>query len=113
MDLQKMRPSTALPHSTEPFPCGLGTESPCVAPLQLQLLDWVRHKIRLTHRSNRTEKAHVDWVRRYEHFLGLHHPGGRGAQVVEGVLNQLAVEGKVAAAMQKLTGRAQLDRPLS
>ena len=56
------------------------------APPQPRLLDRVRNKIRLKHYSIRTEKAYVDWVRRYVHFHGLRHPENLGAEAVEGFL---------------------------
>ena len=51
----------------------LATITPA-APPKTRLMDRVRNKIRLKHYSIRTEKACVDWVRRYVHFHGLHHP---------------------------------------
>ena len=44
------------------------------APPQPRLLDRVRNKIRLKHYSIRTEKAYVDWVRRYVRFRGRRSP---------------------------------------
>ena len=72
------------------------------------MLDRVRHKIRVKHYSIRTEKAYVDWVRRYVHFHGLRHPEGLGAQEVEAFLTHLAVEGNVAAATQNQAKSALL-----
>ena len=73
-----------------------------------RLLDRVRHKIRLKHYSIRTEKAYVDWVRRYVHFHGLRHPEELGAQAVEAFLTHLAVEGNVAASTQNQAKSALL-----
>ena len=53
------------------------------APPQPRLLDRVRNKIRLKHYSIRTEKAYVDWVRRYVHFHGLRHPETLGAEAIK------------------------------
>lgn len=75
---------------------------------QPRLLDRVRHKIRLKHYSIRTEKAYVDWVRRFVHFHGLRHPDGLGAQEVEAFLTHLAVEGNVAASTQNQAKSALL-----
>ncbi len=79
-----------------------------VATPQPRLLDRVRHKIRVKHYSIRTEKAYVDWVRRYVHFHGLRHPEGLGAQEIETFLTHLAVEGNVAAATQNQAKSALL-----
>ncbi len=79
-----------------------------VATPQPRLLDRVRDKIRVKHYSIRTEKAYVDWVRRYVHFHGLRHPEGLGAQEVEAFLTHLAVEGNVAASTQNQAKSALL-----
>ena len=39
-----------------------------------KLLDRVRDKIRLRHYSIRTEKAYIDWIKRYIYFHGKKHP---------------------------------------
>jgi integron integrase len=88
-----------MPQASQPFD---------VATPQPRLLDRVRHKIRVKHYSRRTEKAYVDWVRRYVHFHGLRHPEGLGAQEVEAFLTHLAVEGNVAAATQNQAKSALL-----
>ncbi len=38
------------------------------------LLGRVREVIRYKHRSIRTERAHVDWIRRFVNFHGWRHP---------------------------------------
>jgi hypothetical protein len=81
-----------------------------VALPQPRLLDQVRHKIRVMHYSNRTERAYVDWVRRYVHFHGLRHPEGLGAEAVEAFLTHLAVGGNVVAATQNPAKPALLLR---
>ena len=81
-----------------------------VATPQPRLLDRVRHKIRVKHYSRRTEKAYVDWVRRYVHFHGLRHPEGLGAEAVEAFLTHLAVGGNVVAATQNPAKPALLLR---
>jgi integron integrase len=78
------------------------------APPQPRLLDRVRNKIRLKHYSIRTEKAYVDWVRRYVHFHGLRHPETLGAEAVEGFLTHLAVDDNVAASTQNQAKSALL-----
>jgi Phage integrase, N-terminal SAM-like domain len=39
-----------------------------------RLLDQVREQIRYRHYSIRTEKAYVEWVRRFVLFHGKRHP---------------------------------------
>ena len=77
-------------------------------PPRPRLLDRVRNKIRLKHYSIRTEKAYVDWVRRYVHFHGLRHPETLGAEAVEGFLTHLAVDDNVAASTQNQAKSALL-----
>lgn len=43
--------------------------SPC-------LLDGVRDCIRVKYNSLRTERAYLDWIRRFIHFHGKRHPPG-------------------------------------
>jgi hypothetical protein len=40
------------------------------------LLDGVRDCIRVKYDSLRTERADLDWIRRFIHFHGKHHPPG-------------------------------------
>ena len=77
-------------------------------PPRPRLLDRVRNKIRLKHYSIRTEKAYVDWVRRYVHFHGLRHPETLGAEAVDGFLTHLAVDDNVAASTQNQAKSALL-----
>ncbi len=57
----------------------------------IKLLDQVRERIRYKHYSIRTERAYVDWIRRYILFHGKRHPGEMGATEVEAFLTHLAV----------------------
>ena len=66
----------------------------------IKLLDQVRERIRYKHYSIRTERAYVDWIRRYILFHGKRHPGEMGATEVEAFLTHLAVAGNVASATQ-------------
>jgi integron integrase len=63
-------------------------------------MDRVRHAIRLRHYSYRTEKAYVDWIRRFILFSGKRHPQEMGATEVERFLSHLAEQHNVAAATQ-------------
>ncbi len=65
-----------------------------------RLLDQVRHRCRVKHYSIRTEKAYVDWIRRFIHFHGVRHPKEMGAPEVEAFLTHLAVQGNVAPSTQ-------------
>ena len=72
---------------------------PAEAP-KPRLLDRVREAIRARHYSRRTEKAYVDWIRRYIFFHHKRHPMEMGADEVTAFLTSLAVQGKVAASTQ-------------
>jgi integron integrase len=65
-----------------------------------RLLDQVREKLRVKHYAIRTERAYLEWIKRFIRFHGLKHPASMGAQEVEQFLSHLAVEGKVAASTQ-------------
>jgi site-specific recombinase XerD len=62
-----------------------------------RLLDQVRDAIRY---SIRTERAYVEWIRRYIHFHRLRHPSDMGSREVSQFLTYLAVHRKVAASTQ-------------
>ena len=65
-----------------------------------RLLDQLRNKIRLCGYSIRTEKAYVDWNRRFILFHDKKHPLEMGAAEVEQFLTYLAVRCNVAASTQ-------------
>jgi integron integrase len=71
-----------------------------VSPQSPKLLDQVRDKIRLKNYSIRTERAYVDWVRRFILFHQKRHPAEMGAPEVEAFLTHLAVADQVAASTQ-------------
>ena len=68
--------------------------------LAARLLDRVRDAIRARHYSRRTEKAYVNWIKRYIFFHAKRHPGEMGAPEVTKFLTSLAVDGRVAASTQ-------------
>jgi integron integrase len=68
---------------------------------KLRLLDLVRQAIRLKHCSIRTERAYVDWIKRFILFHTKRHPTSMGAPEVYAFLSHLAVEQKVAASTQR------------
>jgi integron integrase len=65
-----------------------------------RLLDQVRSVLRTRHYSRRTEKAYVQWIRRFILFHGKRHPGEMGEAEVNGFLSDLAVRGRVSASTQ-------------
>lgn len=65
-----------------------------------KLLDQVRDTIRTKHYSIRTERAYVDWIRRYVLFHNKRHPKHMGSAEIEAFLTHLAVEQNVAASTQ-------------
>ena len=64
------------------------------------LLTEMRNAIRVRHYSMRTERAYVDWVKRYVRFHGLRHPSELGTADVARFLTWLATERNVAASTQ-------------
>ena len=70
------------------------------SPNPPRLLDQVRYQIRRKHMSRATEKAYVQWVKRFILFHGRKHPRELGAKEVEAYLSHLAVARHVAAATQ-------------
>jgi site-specific recombinase XerD len=66
-----------------------------------RLLDRVRAEIRLRGFSRRTEKAYVNWIKRYIYFFGKRHPATLGAGEIREFVSYLAVERSVAPPTQK------------
>ena len=62
-----------------------------------KLLDRVRQTIRAKHYSRRTERAYVDWIRRYIVFHRKRHPSDVGASEIAAFLTWLATERRVSA----------------
>jgi len=73
-----------------------------------RLLDRIRDRIRLKHYSLRTEKAYLDWIKRFIHFHGKRHPEEMAALEVEVFLTHLAVNLHVAASTQNQAKSALL-----
>jgi hypothetical protein len=65
-----------------------------------QLLARVRHHIRRKHDSIRTERADLDWIKRFILFHHKRHPASMGAPAIRTFLSHLALERKVAASTQ-------------
>jgi Phage integrase, N-terminal SAM-like domain len=68
--------------------------------IKLCLLDQVREKLRYRHYSLRTERAYVDWIRRFILFHQKRHPVEMRAEEIEAFLTHLAIERKVSASTQ-------------
>jgi len=87
---------------------------------QSAFLNQVASVIRTKHYSIRTERAYIDWIRRFILFHGKRHPREMGEREVAAFLTHLAVERNVAASTQNqalnalvFMYREVLDRPLS
>src|SRR3569832_622317 len=65
-----------------------------------KLLEQVREKIRVKHYSIRTEKAYVDWIKRFILFHGKKHPAQMGMEEVNRFLPHLAAQRVVSASTQ-------------
>lgn len=65
-----------------------------------KLLAQVRNRIRYKHYSYRTEKAYVQWIRRFILFHGKRHPKDMGAAQIEQFLTDLAVTRNVSPSTQ-------------
>src|SRR5256885_8108454 len=65
-----------------------------------KLLDQVREVIRMKHYSIPTERAYVDWIKRYIFFHNKRHPLDMGEEELEQFLNDLAANQMVSASTQ-------------
>uniref|UniRef100_E6QU89 Integrase/recombinase (E2 protein) n=1 Tax=mine drainage metagenome TaxID=410659 RepID=E6QU89_9ZZZZ len=73
-----------------------------------RLLDQVAARVRVLHYSIRTERAYVDWIKRFILFHGKRHPKEMGAAEVEAFLTHLAVVRQVSASTQNQAKSALL-----
>jgi len=64
------------------------------------LLEQIRNRIRLQHKSLRTEEAYIYWIKRFIYFHQKKHPSTLGAKEVEQFLTSLAVDDEVSASTQ-------------
>ena len=69
-----------------------------------RLLDRVREVLRLHQYSLSTEKAYVEWIRRYILFHGKTHPNRMGKSEVEAFLTHLAANLGVAPSTESGAG---------
>ena len=82
------------PLSTAGLPTRLNSSPP-------RLLDQIRARIRYRHYSPRTDRAYVDWARRFVLFHAKRHPREMGAREVEAFLTYLADERGLAASSHR------------
>jgi integron integrase len=68
---------------------------------QTDLIDQVRRLIRLQHKSYRTEKSYLGWIRRFFDFAGPLDKSSLDQSHVHRFLTHLAIEGGVAASTQQ------------
>ena len=67
---------------------------------KLRLLDQVRQAIRVRHLAYSTEKAYVDWIRRFILSHDKRHPREMGEAEITLFLTHLAVDRNVASSTQ-------------
>lgn len=67
---------------------------------RLSLLEQLRRALRLRHYSIRTERAYLDWVKRFILFHGKRHPREMGTDEIRRFLSHLATDHSVAASTQ-------------
>jgi integron integrase len=67
---------------------------------RFRLMETVRRALRERRYSVRTERAYVDWIRRFIDANGRRHPADLGEVDVARFLSALALEGQVAASTQ-------------
>lgn len=83
------------------------TPSPST-PNPPKLLEQVAAKCRAKHYSIRTERAYVDWVKRFILFHSKRHPKEMGSAEIEAYLSYLAVSHHVSASTQNQAKSALL-----
>ncbi len=66
----------------------------------MKLLDQVRDVIRKKHYSIRTEKAYMDWTKRYVLFHKKRHPKDMGEKEISQFISHLAADRRVASSAQ-------------
>src|SRR5207302_2070302 len=73
-----------------------------------KLLDRMRATARMRHLSIPTERAYVDWIKRYIFFHNKRHPQYMGEAEIRAFISDLAVNGRVAASTQTVALSAVL-----
>jgi integron integrase len=75
-------------------------DAPPDATKRLRLMEIVRRALRERRYSMKTQRAYVDWIRRFIEFHGRRHPKDLGAEQVRDFLSSLATEAGVSASTQ-------------
>ncbi len=73
-----------------------------------KLLNEVRNTLRVHHYAMKTEKAYVQWIKRFIFFHNMKHPLEMGKKELEEFLTWLAVKRKVAPSTQNQAAQALL-----
>tara|TARA_R110001592_G_scaffold272904_2_gene539765 strand:+ start:1798 stop:2739 length:942 start_codon:yes stop_codon:yes gene_type:complete len=68
----------------------------------VRFIDQLRHHIRSTGLSYRTEQTYIYWVKHFIYFHNKQHPKDLGAPYIEAFLNHLAINRDCAVATQKV-----------
>src|SRR5262245_45957394 len=103
VSLAQIPPATRLrrgPTELHPSPPPVLRPVGPTGPAAPRLLHRVQQALQTLHRSRRTQKAYVGWIRRYILFHGKRHPAEMGATEVTPFLTSLAVQRHVAASTQ-------------
>jgi integron integrase len=75
-------------------------DAPPDATKRLRLMEIVRRALRERRYRMKTQRAYVDWIRRFIEFHGRRHPKDLGAEQVRDFLSSLATEAGVSASTQ-------------
>jgi len=105
-------PASPPPGGVDPSAVGTAQPEPQsqsqLHPQPQRLLGRMREALRVRHYSIRTERAYVDWVRRFIRFHDRRHPARLGAVELQAFLTHLAVERSVASPTQNQAKAALL-----
>ncbi len=83
-------------------------KSPSVLMPTPKLLDQVRIVLRVKHFSLSTERAYVQWIRRFILFHNKRHPNEMGEPEIRQFISHLAVDARIAASTQTVALSALL-----
>ena len=67
---------------------------------EVKLLDKVRNELRAGHYSTKTEKAYLNWIKRFILFHNKKHPKEMSAEEIKAFINNLATNHHVSSATQ-------------
>ena len=80
-----------------------------ITPRMPKLLTQVREVLRMKHYSLRTEKAYVDWIKRYIFFHKKRHPDEMSEPEIRAFVSDLASNRHVSASTQTVALSALLS----